>query len=153
MTGSAFCKTKIISKLIDNFLKNVNSKSTSRLKSDLYNIISYTYDTGRSEVNEVVIASEYEKSKELTDIVPENYIYSEECAEVVRYLINSIKLNSTNNRLNINFDKEFSKDALNAIKAVYALAIANSFEIVKDEYKRKSFIANRERILNGTLSE
>lgn len=152
MTGSSFCKTKVISKLIDNFLENVDSKSTNRLKGDLQNIISYTYDTGRSDVKEVVIASEYEKSKELTDILPENYIYSEECAEIVRYLINSIKSNSTNNRLNINFDKEFSKDVLNSIKAVYALAIANSFEIVKDEYKRNAFIANRERILNETLS-
>lgn len=152
MTGSSFCKTKVISKLIDNFLENVDSKSTNRLKGDLQNIISYTYDTGRSDVKEVVIASEYEKSKELTDILPENYIYSEECAEVVRYLINSIKSNSTNNRLNINFDKEFSKDVLNSIKAVYALAIANSFEIVKDEYKRNAFIANRERILNDILS-
>lgn len=91
---------------------------------------------------------DYAKSKEVTDIIPENFIYSNECSDIIVFLVNSIMSNTTNNKLNIDFKKSFAKDVLAAMRTVYSLAVANCFEILNDDYKLKIFIENRERILD-----
>ena len=51
--------------------------------------------------------------------------------------------------MNIDFEKKFAMDVLDAIKTVYTMAFANSLEAAKDETIKQSLIEERTRILNG----
>lgn len=148
LTGNEFSKSEYVDNLLNEFLNDIDSKSNDKLLSEIRNIVSYSFDAGRSELKKDLPKGEYAKSKEVTDIIPENFIYSKECSDIIVFLVNSIMSNTTNNKLNIDFKKSFAKDVLAAMRTVYSLAVANCFEILNDDYKLKIFIENRERILD-----
>lgn len=151
MTGNSFRKTEFVKNLISSFCEDIEGKGIDVIKMNLESLIEYSYDSGRSTINENISSSHIVKSKEITEIIPENYIYSDQCKDIIKFLIEAVKDNTTNNRLNLDFDMIYGKEVLAALRTVYSLAIANCFDILKDDYKKKLFLSNRERILNGSL--
>ena len=145
MTGNEFKNCDLVEGLINQTLNIYKDDIIEQIKS----LVAYSYDSGKIQSLENKSKAKTELSNDAKNILPENFIKTKECRDIVVFLLRSITENTTNGVLNIDFEKKFAMDVLEAIKTVYTMAFANSLEAAKDETVKQSLIEERTRILNG----
>ena len=145
MTSNEFKNCDLVESLINQTLNSYRDDIIEQIKS----LVAYSYDSGKIQSLENESKARAELSNDVKNILPENFIKTKECRDIVIFLLKSITKNTTNCVLNIDFEKKFAMDVLDAIKTVYTMAFANSLEAAKDETIKQSLIEERTRILNG----
>lgn len=145
MTGNEFKNCDLVEGLINRALNSDKDDIVEQIKS----LVAYSYDSGKIQSLENKSKAKAKLSNDVKNILPENFIKTKDCRDIVVFLLRSITKNTTNCVLNMDFEKKFAMDVLDAIKTVYTMAFANSLEAAKDEAVKQSLIEERKRILNG----
>lgn len=145
MTGNEFKNCNLVEGLINRALNSDQDDLVEQIKS----LVAYSYDSGKIQSLENKSKAKAELSNDVKNILPENFIKTKDCRDIVVFLLRSITKNTTNCVLNMDFEKKFAADVLDVIKTVYTMAFASSLEAAKDEAVKQSLIEERKRILNG----
>jgi hypothetical protein len=145
MTGNEFKNCDLVKGLINRALNSDQDDIVEQIKS----LVAYSYDSGKIQSLENKSKAKAELSNDVKSILPENFIKTKDCRDIVVFLLRSITKNTTNCVLNMDFEKKFAADVLDVIKTVYTMAFASSLEAAKDEAVKQSLIEERKRILNG----
>lgn len=145
MTGNEFKNCNLVEGLINRALNSDQDDIVEQIKS----LVAYSYDSGKIQSLENKSKAKAELSNDVKNILPENFIKTKDCRDIVVFLLRSITRNTTNCVLNMDFEKKFAADVLDVIKTVYTMAFASSLEAAKDEAVKQSLIEERKRILNG----
>jgi hypothetical protein len=145
MTGNEFKNCDLVKGLINRALNSDQDDIVEQIKS----LVAYSYDSGKIQSLENKSKAKAELSNDVKNILPENFIKTKDCRDIVVFLLRSITKNTTNCVLNMDFEKKFAADVLDVIKTVYTMAFASSLEAAKDEAVKQSLIEERKRILNG----
>lgn len=145
MTGNEFKNCNLVEGLINRALNSDQDDIVEQIKS----LVAYSYDSGKIQSLENKSKAKAELSNDVKNILPENFIKTKDCRDIVVFLLRSITKNTTNCVLNMDFEKKFAADVLDIIKTVYTMAFASSLEAAKDEAVKQSLIEERKRILNG----
>lgn len=145
MTGNEFKNCDLVEGLINRALNSNQDDIVEQIKY----LVAYSYDSGKIQSLENKSKAKAKLSNDVKNILPENFIKTKDCRDIVVFLLRSITKNTTNCVLNMDFEKKFAMDVLDAIKTVYTMAFANSLEAAKDEAVKQSLIEERKRILNG----
>lgn len=145
MTGNEFKNCNLVEGLINRALNSDQDDIVEQIKS----LVAYSYDSGKIQSLENKSKAKAELSNDVKNILPENFIKTKDCRDIVVFLLRSITKNTTNCVLNMDFEKKFAADVLDVIKTVYTMAFASSLEAAKDEAVKQSLIEERKRILNG----
>ena len=102
MTGNEFKNCDLVESLINQTLNSYRDDIIEQIKS----LVAYSYDSGKIQSLENESKSRAELSNDVKNILPENFIKTKECRDIVVFLLKSITKNTTNCVLNIDFLEE-----------------------------------------------
>ena len=158
MNINDYLKSQTYIKQSEIIAENSKIEPSSKIKSNIDALVSEAYNSGvmsmikkqkSTEVNTDLI-----KSKEITKMLPGNFIKQEIGEKAINGILESIKSCQENGELSIGWEELVKADIINFIRVVYAIGITSGFEIASDEAFKRLYLANQERFLmNGSNSK
>ena len=95
-----------------------------------------------------------EKSKELTQMLPDCFCKGEMGKTAAKNILESINTNQTEGILNIGYEELVRRDIENIIRIIYAIGVTTGFQIAEDPDYKAMYSANKDRfIMHGSVEK
>jgi hypothetical protein len=157
MDLNKYLNSDALNKAINDYAGNAKLETTGKTLSNFKAIAADAFNEGImsmiSQKNAPKKGS-LEKSKELTQMLPDFFCRSDLGQTAIKNIIESINSNQTESVLNIGFEELVRRDIENMIRIVYAIGVTTGFEVASDADYKSMYLANKERfIMHGSVEK
>lgn len=140
---------------VHNAAMNAKLNTPQKVEADISTIASEAFNEGIMSLIKFKSTSKdagtLEKSKEITQMLPDNFIKNETGLRAINGLMQSVISNQEDGLLNIGYESLLKKEIENYIRIVYAIGITTGFEIAEDEDYKNLYLSNKQRfIMHGS---
>jgi hypothetical protein len=95
-----------------------------------------------------------EKSKEITDLLPDRFCKGEMGKTAINNIIEAIKSAQTEGILNIGYEELIRREVENMVRIIYAIGITSGFQIAEDPDYKALYSVNQDRFLmHGSIAK
>lgn len=155
MTSKEYLTAKTVNTSIRNFVKNSQHTQDEKKILDIKNMLVEAFNQGVMSLigSRKALSKETKlgKSKLITKYLPDTFANDDIAKQLIESVMEAIKLNSTNYKLNIGYEELLPEDIKIIIQIAYAIGVTSAFEITDDEEMKSLYLANADRfIMHGT---
>ena len=155
MDVNTYIASDFFNNLLEKNTENIKFESQDKIKSDISLIAANAFNEGIHSIiqkqHSPITLGSFEKSEELTKLLPDFFVKNKIGQEAVKSILESIKMNQHEFILNFGYESLVKQDVENMIRIIYAIGVSTGFDIADDKDFKAMYIANKERfILHGS---
>lgn len=134
---------------------NAKLNTPQKVEADIRTIASEAFNEGIMSLLKFKSVAKnegtLEKSREVTQMLPDNFIKNETGLQAINGLMQAVISNQEDGLLNIGYESLLKTEIENYIRIVYAIGVTSGFEIADDEDYRNLYLSNKQRfIMHGS---
>lgn len=157
MNTNDLVNSEIFNNQIIDIVRNRDIVSENKQISDIKNLIIQGFNYGIVSVKETTDKNKkstiLKKSKEISNMLPDNFVKSPLGKQLVSSVLESVKGLSENSVLNIGYEPILETDIEKIIIMAYAIGITTGFEISEDSDYKSMYASNTDRFIKHGIGD
>lgn len=151
MSITEYLDSEAFKKEVKRASTNAKFNTPKKIESDIGIIASEAFNEGIMSIikfkNVSKDVGDIEKSKELTQMLPDNFIKGEMGLQAINGLLQAVISNQEDGVLNIGYESILRAEIENYIRIIYAIGVTSGFEIADDQNYRNLYLVNKQRFI------
>jgi hypothetical protein len=150
MTLEQYLNSDALKRAIEDYAENAKLETAQKTITNFQTIAASAYNEGVVEMiskGKPVKKGSLEKSKELTQMLPDNFIKGEMGLQAINGLLQAVISNQEDGVLNIGYESILRAEIENYIRIIYAIGVTSGFEIADDQNYRNLYLVNKQRFI------